>query len=1395
MTIFHHGWVRYWAPDRQGYPIDDFGFPVNPTSQQFYWGKPRPFRFDELAELPCLVLLGDPGLGKTTALKEAFAVASLAVKEGENFALFKNLGEYEDQSFLVEDVFRNPVVEKWQDSERTLHLFLDSLDEGRLHIKTIANNLVSRFQHLPIDRLRLRIACRSAEWPESLTDALQSIFKLNTAKPDPPLIYHLVPLHGGDVSTAARALKINANAFLETVHQGGLVPLAMRPVTLRLLFDIFKQEGRLPSSKWDIYEKGCLHQCEDSQERKDGGGQSRLSAARKFEVAGHAFFHQLFSNRAFFWRGAAVAAEAEQGLAEEALLGDMPQPKGGSCMLAPDELREVFATSGLFTRQEENRLIPAHQTYAEFLACHHLLRFSPSTEQLHGLLFGADGHLVPQLQELAGWLIGKRDDVLDAVIASDPDVLLRGDIASRPADVKRKIVESILRDVDATRIDGRWRWLEFGKLNHPGLEEQLRHWLGRGFSTEARDVAMIIARQCVLVGLSEQLVQIALDPDDEYQARIMAALTISDIGASEAKKALRPLALGERGGDPRDELKGYAIKAAWPEHITAEELFGCLTPRRDANLIGSYYVALEKIPEQLFREHYPAALMWVARGLPKRSNTYCDIARKILTGACLHLRDDDVFDAFVVCVSLLQSRHDQAIEHEATTASIREILWESGRTREYVLGKCMECSEMPEKLISYQIARFWKAENHFVEAVALYESEPDEYVKPVLLVLASWLYSWDRVADTELVLHLIDHDEQFARRFSWLQVGCILDAAEMIEAKDGYYKWGEGSVRRKPTPVPDITEATFQEVLGRGDDARKAWLSLRRLLMFIPGQSARARLIDFDLHENKMWQMLSPGTQSQVWYVGLDYLVKAEPSERAWLHVNRYTEADQCGIDALNLLCAFSPHALDLVPVEQLKKWLPDIIGMPIWGGGDPHKLRTALVKFSMSRLPSETVEVVSQHLQLQAASSDGVLPQILNCFEGVWTSELISCVAMQIGAPESGSKYAMSLLRQLARSAPEAGNEIAARLFLAARSLGAEAIDIASAAASTLVSHSPKLDWPLIWAEIVADPDFSHAFMVDLVYGRQFDLRRLELISERSLAELYVHLFVQYPNRDDPEYGGLVSARHEISDFKRQILQHLTRRATLGAVEALETIHKHDPELDWVRRSVAEARENLRRSLWVAPTSQELNQLLWRSDRVLIQNEEQLVKMVVRQLSAIESGLQGHTPLAYLLWNENDPCSPKPENDFSNYVKSELEKGLIASGIILNREVEIHRAEKGIGERVDIHIDAVARRGTAEVLDRVKLIIEVKGCWNRELKTAMKEQLLERYMEESDCHYGIYLIGWFKCAKWGEESGKRKRKPVMTIEEAKCFFDVQATKLTSEKKKLFAYVMDARLT
>ena len=188
---------------------------------------------------------------------------------------------------------------------------------------------------------------------------------------------------------------------------------------------------------------------------------------------------------------------------------------------------------------------------------------------------------------------------------------------------------------------------------------------------------------------------------------------------------------------------------------------------------------------------------------------------------------------------------------------------------------------------------------------------------------------------------------------------------------------------------------------------------------------------------------------------------------------------------------------------------------------------------------------------------------------------------------------------------------------------------------------------------------------------------------------------------------------------------------------------------------------------------------------------------MLLESLKRLELELQGETSSARDIWdkvNNNNKFKPVDENAFSDYVKRYLDRDLKSRGIIVNREVELRRAYGGLaGERTDIHVDAVLKKPNGE-FDSITVIIEVKGCWHPELRSAMGEQLVNRYLNYNACGYGLYLIGWFECSQWDSNDSRKKKVPKISIYEAREEFDRQAEQLSLLGNTVRACVLNTAL-
>ena len=74
---------------------------------------------------------------------------------------------------------------------------------------------------------------------------------------------------------------------------------------------------------------------------------------------------------------------------------------------------------------------------------------------------------------------------------------------------------------------------------------------------------------------------------------------------------------------------------------------------------------------------------------------------------------------------------------------------------------------------------------------------------------------------------------------------------------------------------------------------------------------------------------------------------------------------------------------------------------------------------------------------------------------------------------------------------------------------------------------------------------------------------------------------------------------------------------------------------------------------------------------------------------------------------------------------------------------------------RTDIEVRAVTANGNQ--LRPLEVVIEVKGCWHPNIRSAHEEQLASEYLQRAGKTHGIYLVVWTQCAKWNDPTDKRK--------------------------------------
>lgn len=206
-------WTRFWCERSGIVSLGDGGYLYDPESKYF---NKNVVLFETISEVPCLILLGEPGIGKTETLKNIEHLE-------EKLTLKIDLRSYGNENRIIKDIFENNLFKECLEGKHKLCLFLDSLDECLLRVDYLASLLIDEFKRYEdnpnLKKLLLRIVCRTADWPNLLEEGLSELWGVNNIR-----VMELAPLRRADVYHAAVNRGINADQFMEEIKEKDVVP-------------------------------------------------------------------------------------------------------------------------------------------------------------------------------------------------------------------------------------------------------------------------------------------------------------------------------------------------------------------------------------------------------------------------------------------------------------------------------------------------------------------------------------------------------------------------------------------------------------------------------------------------------------------------------------------------------------------------------------------------------------------------------------------------------------------------------------------------------------------------------------------------------------------------------------------------------------------------------------------------------------------------------------------------------------------------------------------------------------------------------------------------------------------------------------------------------------------
>jgi len=1180
-------------------PLSDGGYFPDPDSEYARWLNPEATTFESIDHYPCLVLLGEPGIGKSTAMDAACQYQDDKVKESiENVEILNlDLRSYGDANRLIQDLFESEIFKAWRSGSGLLVIFLDSYDECLLELKKLGQLLADQLKKYKslIGRLHLRIACRTAVWPSFLGDELKKLYGDEAFG-----IYQLAPLRRIDVEEAAAQEGFDSNSFLNAVRDKNAISFAIKPITLRFLLNTYRSHGTLDAkSNIDLYQNGCICLCEEPNEsRLASRQQGNLNKYQRLIIAARIAAVTILSNREAVWSGIHQDEAPTQDFSIDSILGKCETYKNNQFNVSYQSINETLDT-GLFSARGENRIGWAHQSYAEFLAAWYIDHHQTPIDEISALLFSQDQQnrrLIPQLQPTAAWLAGMRQDVFDLIIESDTEALLTVDIGTREQTAK-VLVGHFLSDFREGKIFDYYKYIDcYHRLQHAGLADQLRPFIrpnGPDQNSQipiayARHAAISIAKQCRVIEIQQDLVDLALDTNEDNYLRSSAAHAISDYGEEIYKQKLKPLALDAGSDDSSDELKGYALWATWPNHISAAEVFDHLTKPKQLNLTGSYKIFIySKLALHLKPSDIPVALDWLKKrqGENDWRDPFKELGNQIIFEASRFLMVPDILRLFADVALMQWESHNRfvPIENGQRTDDAFASLEDDTIRRDLlsqVVHHACERPSHPDFFIIYQDIAKPADFDWILKKLNL----PNSHSREEDEMWAKLLRGGFDIANFNHVNAILTSSQvnnTVRAAFKYFLEPIDLDSDEAAKLKE-YYKDDQGNAEDSQIVHANVPlEQQIDECLTAFEAGvmDTFWQLLYKLSLKSVDDLECINLCKLDISKLPGWLVASKEVQNRIVKAANLYLREYDQLPCNLVDPARIHLPLIAGCQALYLLMHTDQAQFNDLSADCWSKWAASVVAYPNEGSQDAAYF--TLVQLAYQKAPIQTISALESIL---GQAKHNQRPIDLERFVNCWDEKLNTLIINQLIDQPEYSKYHESLLENLIERREANAIKFAINLIrqAPAQNNGDSSLEHQKAkiAARILLENADSTIWPSVWQIIEGNHELGREIIESIspIWLRDPKFA----LTETQLADFYLWLTKQYPDieRNNEDFYVYQSADH-VADLRRRVLDMLKKRGTPLACQEILRLSETLPELLWLKQVHLEARNRMLRATW----------------------------------------------------------------------------------------------------------------------------------------------------------------------------------------------------------------------
>lgn len=1352
LPSYIYPWTRLTFPHGQHDQVDRDGHGwVTPAG---LWQSPEAKPLSERRDTRVVVVLGERGVGKSRILQaehEALREGGLSCDRVELFTV---------SSGQIATRIARALTGVGDGAHYT---FLDGLDDTRTPDDT-ANMIVEAVEALAgpaRERLRLRIACRTSRWPSGLQTRLEEFY---------PKGVHLVGVAGltrqQALAAAAERGVADPESFVAELESRRLVvPVAMWPVTFVPALEDAAAGKPLPRTVGEAYARACLQLC---TEKPDGLSTNilgrRLDPSEVLVLARKAAAAMQFSARN------TLSEEIDD--ADAIALNDLAhdsEPFGDRRVPCTQDGFRQLMQSGLMVQTGPGRRWSfAHRSFQEYLAADYLLTRETIPASIDRLLLigeGASSRAVDAHRDVAAWVATVNDGLFEHLLAHDPVVLLRANLRARSETDRSRVFDTLLAMVRAGEDPVAAEPILLASLDGPWLAGTIAPLLDPGAPAQELYFALQIAAECPNRELTEALLDVAeaASVTKSLRTRALHALH-DDVDRPEWLARLRTLAADQ---DP--DVAAGALRRLWPGHMGTVDLLQALpTPLPDYLGMAVYF--LRGLPDAIPAPDLPAAVGWAAQvfaddtvqpgyhDLEGRDSTAEEIAIRAVRECLAHPQRTALVAGLAdVVLALTAQRYRYGIvsdfqrvlnEHvTARQAIARQVLDRATADQVRQLHRqdpvsvfhhpedtahwARELPTLPPQIQALFDEQMWLVPGGIPQWEEVYELAQEH---PAVEKLTRLLFAWP-------VDHWIGqtHRDRLARQAQ--------REAEQMQARFD----------------PAALQAVLDGILTGSDEPRAAWREVVRHVHRPADGDPEPFGDQLDITAAASFPPIDDPTRAQI--------VRAA---RLVLETAPIISVDNVGPAGLNMfgqvpelwalsLCAGQEEELPDLPPE---RWAGLALAMFCIHGHDLEPpLRTSLLKICADRAAGGFEAALPEALTKLGDSWRTIAVSTLTESPGGTNDALLGWATHRHRTVEQWAQIMEALAEWRHQPALDAVRRAAALPPSKLRKADSTPTRRWVAAADLLIRRGHTDTWPGIFGKLEQAQHLPAALLKSFAaHDRprfwQYDA---DAPTADALAQLY-SILVKYGPSDEI-LADLESHSHaslNLVGLRQNLPWTIADRADAAALTALgELEHRHGDYL--VRAALRQVSRRLIQMSWqpLKSVHEVVTTATHRVERVVTDDLHHR-EVVLESLDRLQDRICDDNGWATVLWDLNYITEkikggkkrtriefrPKREQDLSDFVATFLRYDLQDRRVVVNREVEITRT--GLpGDRTDIQIHAHPPTGAGP--ETLTIVIETKGCWNRELDTGLVDQLADRYLHRRGLRTGIYLVGYFEDDRWND--------------------------------------------